>query len=412
MSRSWQGCGYYGEFGRKAADCPNQKSNENKGQKGKNEYKKKRSTKGDSKRKGHKDMSKTECFNCGEYGHFACDCLKACNNANIAQESEHNKKVKNMLDLDNISVSEECAMMCTEVQFEDADNDIVVYRDQGINTEEYEKAMYGDLTKTQSEEEEEVKYNVALCTNNSVSLEKKKRQLSKTTPNENVHDDSQSDALLNENPTGNSFNNTMTVVQGPTDDDDKNELRKVWAMEMLMSDGDISTSMINEPRQISEEHKTFLYARATHSNHSIQYHIQQIIERQKVVNEYRSMMMEGMGLTPLESNLHKNDLVVISQIMQMIEVDNFWCLKTFEAVLTDLQGRWDQGIHKQKDMSMHCTENSEINNEMSGVEVIDLGSENQTKNSEFYERCWKHPSPFSNVHFRNTTKNCSTSSCS
>ena len=26
--------------------------------------------------------------------------------------------------------------------------------------------------------------------------------------------------------------------------------------------------------------------------------------------------------------------------------------------------------------------------------------------------CWKHPSPFSNVHFRNTTKNCSTSSCS
>ena len=316
-------CGYYGEFGHKAADCPNQNSNENKGQKGKNEYKKKHSTKGDSKKKGHKDMSKIECFNCGEYGHFACDCLKAFNNANIAQESEHNKKVKNMLDLDNTSVSEECAMMCTEVQFEDVDNDIVVYRDQGINTEEYEKAMYGDLTKTKSEEEEEVKYNVALCTNDSVSLEKKKRQLSETTPNENVYDDSQSDALLNENPTGNSFNNKMTVVQGPTDDDDKNELRKVWAMEMLMSDGNISTSMMNEPGQISEEYKTFLYTRATHSNHSIQYHIQQIIERQKVVDEYRSMMMEGMGLTPLESNLHKNDLVVISQIMQIIEVDIF-----------------------------------------------------------------------------------------
>ena len=52
------------------------------------------------------------------------------------------------------------------------------------------------------------------------------------------------------------------------------------------------------------------------------------------------MMMEGMGLTPLESNLHKIDPVVISQIMQMIEVDNFWHLKTFEAVLTKLQRRW------------------------------------------------------------------------
>ena len=55
-----------------------------------------------------------------------------------------------MLDLDNISVSEECAMMCTELQYEDADEDIVVYGDQGIHTEEYEKAMYGELMKTQS----------------------------------------------------------------------------------------------------------------------------------------------------------------------------------------------------------------------------------------------------------------------
>ena len=43
-----------------------------------------------------------------------------------------------------------------------------------------------------------------------------------------------------------------------------------------------------------------------------------------VVDEYRSMTMEGMGLTPLELNLHKNDPVIISQIMQMIEVDNLW----------------------------------------------------------------------------------------
>ena len=63
---------------------------------------------------------------------------------------------------------------------------------------------------------------------------------------------------------------------------------------------------------MSEEYNKFLYARATHSNHTIQHHMHQKIERQKVVNEYGNMMMEGIGLTPLESNLQKNDLVVIS----------------------------------------------------------------------------------------------------
>ena len=65
--------------------------------------------------------------------------------------------------------------------------------------------------------------------------------------------------------------------------------------------------------------------------------------------------------------------------MQMIEVDNFWHLKTFEAVLTDLQRRWDDRIHEQKDVSTHCTENSETNDGMEGIEVIDLCSKNQTK---------------------------------
>ena len=81
-------CGYCGEFGHKAANCPNKKSNQNNGQKAKTQQKKKQNGKGDSKGKGHLDMSKIKCFYCGEYGHFAHDCLKACNNANIAQESE------------------------------------------------------------------------------------------------------------------------------------------------------------------------------------------------------------------------------------------------------------------------------------------------------------------------------------
>ena len=34
-------------------------------------------------------------------------------------------------------------MICMEVQHEDGDEDLVVYRDQGISTEEYEKAIWG-----------------------------------------------------------------------------------------------------------------------------------------------------------------------------------------------------------------------------------------------------------------------------
>ena len=82
-------------------------------------------------------------------------------NANIAQESEQKGKSESMLDLDSTSVSEECVMVCMELQYEDSSENEVVYGDQGINTEKYEKATYGDLTKTQSEEEDDVKCTVA-----------------------------------------------------------------------------------------------------------------------------------------------------------------------------------------------------------------------------------------------------------
>ena len=49
-----------------------------------------------------------------------------------------------MMDLDNSGVDEECAMVCTDVHYEDWDEDIIVYGDQGVTTEEHDEAMYGE----------------------------------------------------------------------------------------------------------------------------------------------------------------------------------------------------------------------------------------------------------------------------
>ena len=330
-------------------------------------------------------MSKIKCFNCGEYGHFARDCLKARDNANIARESEQKGKSESMLDLDSTSVSEECAMVCTELQYEDMSEDEVVYSDQGISADEHEKATYGDLMKTQREEEDEVKCTVAQQANDSVMLERKRRQFNENNPDKKSDDYNQSDAPISEKSTVNSINKSTSVVQGPVDNDNENESRKVWTMEMLMKDSSISTNMTNEEELMSDDEKRFLYTRAVHSNHSIQYHMHQIMERQRVVDEYRNMTMEGMNLIPLESNLHKYDQVIISQIINMIETDNFWHRKMFESVMSDLQNMWTEGMRELENTHMHCTNNEKNNDEMDGAEVIDLCSASQSKNDVFSE---------------------------
>ena len=378
-------CGCCGEFGHKAADCPNKKSNQNKGQKPKNQQKKKQWSKGDSKGKGHIDMSKIKCYNCREFGHFARDCPKTRDNANIAQESEQNRKSESMLDLDNISVREECVMVCTEPQYEDASEDEVVYRDQGINTEEYEKAIYGNLMQTQSNEENEVKCTVAQRANDSVILERKKRRFNHNDPEEKSDNDNQCDTMISDGGTENSINETIPETKGPTEDNNKNESRKAWTMEMLMNSFDNSTNTASEEETMSDNERMFLYARAVHSNHSIQYHMHQIMERQKVIDEYRNMTMEGLDLIPLESNLHRYHPVIISQIINMIESDNFCHHLTFESVKNDLRNMWSEGIQELGNARAHCTDGDENNNDMDGVEVIDLCSVSQSGNDTISE---------------------------
>ena len=90
-----------------------------------------------------------------------------------------------------------------------------------------------------------------------------------------------------------------------------------------------------------------------------------------------------MDLISLESNLHKFHLVIISQIINMIELDNFWHRKTFESVMSNLRNMWVEGIQELENAHMYCTNNNKNNNEMDGVEVIDLCSVSQSKNDTF-----------------------------
>ena len=290
-----------------------------------------------------------------------------------------------MLDLDNISVREECAMVCTEPQYEDANEDEIVYGDQGINTEEYKKATYGDLMQSQSDEENEVKCTVAQQANNSVILERKKRQFNYNDPKEKTDDSNQYDTLISERGTENSINELTPEAQGPTEDDNKNESRKAWTMEMLMNGFDNSTNTMSEEESMSDNERMFLYARAVHSNHSIQYHMHEIMERQKVIDEYRNMTMGGLDLIPLESDLHRYHPVIISQIINMIESDNFCHHKTFESVKSDLRSMWSEGIQELENACMCCTDDDENNNEMDGIEMIDLCSVSWCRNDTISE---------------------------
>ena len=90
--------------------------------------------------------------------------------------------------------------------------------------------------------------------------------------------DSQNDTPISEKSTEKSIDKSTLVAQGPADDDDENKSCKAWTIELLMKNRDISRNMMNEEESMSEDVKKFLYTRAVLSNHSIQYHIHQIME--------------------------------------------------------------------------------------------------------------------------------------
>ena len=65
----------------------------------------------------------------------------------------------------------------------------------------------------------------------------------------------------------------------------------------------------------------------------IQYHMHEISERQRVVNEYQFMADGGREMIPLEADKYKSDLV---HTMQMIDTDIHWYGQTFREILMEL----------------------------------------------------------------------------
>ena len=103
---------------------------------------------------------------------------------------------------------------------------------------------------TDSDDERNVNYTVALRAKDSVSLEKKQRRLNRDIPSENVHNISQRHNDINETDRKMVINKETNTVQGPISNDKENESQKAWTMEMPMMDGDISTTEADEKEQI------------------------------------------------------------------------------------------------------------------------------------------------------------------
>ena len=54
--------------------------------------------------------------------------------------------------------------------------------------------------------------------------------------------------------------------------------------------------------------------------------------------------------------------------------------------MSNLQNMWSEGIQELENVHMHCTNNAENNNEIDGIEVINLCSVSRCKNDAVSER--------------------------
>ena len=117
-------------------------------------------------------------------------------------------------------------------------------------------------------------------------------------PSEDENNLSQSHNDISEIDHEEAITKEIDTVQGPTSYDKEIESQKAWTMGTPTIDDDISTMEMNELEQIEDNNKKFLYARAVHVNHMIQHHMHEILECQRVVDKYRSMVDGERDMIP------------------------------------------------------------------------------------------------------------------
>ena len=88
----------------------------------------------------------------------------------------------------------------------------------------------------------------------------------------------------------------------------------------------------------------------------------EISERQRVVDEYRFMANEGREMIPLESDMYRSDPVVIQHTMQMIDTDIHWHEQTFREIIMELRKIQNgetptKTSEETNEMAMMCWEN-------------------------------------------------------
>ena len=141
-------------------------------------------------------------------------------NADIARENEPNRKLAEMIDLGDSSVCEESAMICMDIYSDNEDEEIALYGDQGISSTKYEVDTYGELMNTDRDEEKNVNFNMALCAQDSVSMERKRRLLNRDISSDNVHNISHRHKEINETDCENVIKKETNTVQGPMNYDE------------------------------------------------------------------------------------------------------------------------------------------------------------------------------------------------